>query len=140
MPFKRGKSGNPAGKPRGAKDKRTALRALLEPHTAKLVRKAVTLAMKGDTTALRICIDRLMPPLRAKDAPMHLSGFDGTIAQQGQRVVQALATGEISPDEASAVMQALSAQARIVEVDELEQRVKRLEESQAAQGKAHGTA
>lgn len=127
MAFKRGQSGNPAGKPKGAKDKRTALRALLEPHKAKLVRKAVTLALKGDTTALRLCLDRIMPPLRAKDAPIHLNAFAGTIAQQGQRVVQALAAGDISPDEASTVMTTLRAQTDITKADELERRVKALE-------------
>src|SRR4051812_21410410 len=67
MPFKKGRSGNPRGKPKGAKDKRTALRGLLQPHERELVQKAVDLALAGDTTALRMCMDRLMPPLRARD-------------------------------------------------------------------------
>jgi hypothetical protein len=65
VPFTKGQSGNPAGKPKGAKDKRTELRALLRPHAEDLVAKAVELAKAGDTTALRICIDRLIPPIRA---------------------------------------------------------------------------
>ena len=128
MPFKKGKSGNPAGKPRGAKDKRTALRELLEPHKAKLVRKAVELALKGDTTALRLCIDRLMPPLRAKDEPLQLSGFEGSLTEQVRRVVRALAGGEISPDEAGAVMATLRAQTEIEKADELAQRMTAIEE------------
>ena len=59
--FKKGVSGNPAGPPRDIKDRRTALRALLEPHAETLVAKAVSLALEVDSTALRICINRLIP-------------------------------------------------------------------------------
>ncbi|CAE6946299.1 hypothetical protein R69608_05540 [Paraburkholderia nemoris] len=125
--FKKGQSGNPAGKPRGAKDKRTALRELLQPRAAELVEKAVTLALAGDTTALRICIDRIIPTIKAKDAPISISGLSGSLAEQGQAVLSAMAAGIITPDESNAVMQAIAAQVRIVEADELEKRIAALE-------------
>jgi polyhydroxyalkanoate synthesis regulator phasin len=127
MPFKSGSSGNPAGRPKGAKDKRTAIRELLEPHIPKLIKKAVTLALKDDTAALRLCLERVMPPLRATDRAIELSGLIGTLAQQSKRVVEAVAAGEISPDQGATLMQTLSAQARIIEVDELERRIAALE-------------
>ncbi|WP_321938248.1 DUF5681 domain-containing protein [Burkholderia cepacia] len=125
--FKKGQSGNPAGKPRGTRDKRTALRELLQPHAADLVAKAVELAKAGDTTALRICIDRCIPAIKAKDAPVDLPELTGSLAEQGAAVMHAMARGRITPDEASAVMQVIAAQARIVEVDELEKRLAILE-------------
>lgn len=128
MTFRKGKSGNPDGKPKGARDKRTALRELLQPHAADLVQKAVTLALAGDTTALRICIDRCIPAVKAKDTPISISGLTGSLAEQGQAVLAAMAAGEITPDEASTVMQAIAAQVRIVEADELEKRIAALEE------------
>lgn len=136
MGFQKGQSGNPAGKPRGAKDKRTALRELLQPHAADLVKKAVDLALAGDTTALRICIDRLIPAAKAKDSPITLEGLSGSLGDQGQTVVNALAAGQLTPDEANAVMSVLSAQARIIEADELEKRIAKLEEQHdtSAQG------
>lgn len=42
--------------------------------------------------------------------------------------MNALAGGQLTPDEANAVMSVLSAQARIIEVDELEKRLAALEE------------
>lgn len=132
MPFEPGKSGNPAGKPRGAKDKRTALRALLEPHAKKLVRKAVALALDGDTTALRICIDRLIPPIKARDQHSGVGPLIGDVSEQGRAVLTALAEGRITPDEAATIMQAVSAQARIIEVAELERRIAELEKGNAA--------
>lgn len=127
MAFTKGMSGNPAGKPKGARDKRTALRELLQPHAADLTKKAVELALAGDTTALRICIDRCIPVMKAKDEPVLVPGLAGTLAEQGQAVLSAMAVGTVTPDQASAVMQVISAQARIIEVDELEKRLAALE-------------
>lgn len=133
MRFKAGQSGNPAGKPIGAKDKRTALRGLLQPYADALVKKAVELALAGDTTALRICIDRCIPTIKAKDAPISLAGLSGSLSEQGNAVLTALAAGEITPDEANAVMSAISAQVRIIEADELEKRIAALEKRNGSQ-------
>lgn len=129
MKYTKGKSGNPAGKPRGAKDKRTALRALLEPHAAKLVKKAVDLALKGkgDVSALRICLDRIMAPVKSRDLPIQMATLTGSLAEQAQQVTSALTRGELTPDEAVAVMQTLNSQARILEIDDLDKRLKALE-------------
>ena len=125
--FQKGVSGNPAGKPRGARDKRTELRALLAPHAERLVKKAVKLALGGDTTALRICIDRLLAPVKAKDEAVKVGKATGTLAEQGRAVLKAMAAGRITPEQASVIMGAVAAQARIVEVDELERRIAALE-------------
>lgn len=126
--FRTGRSGNPAGRPRGIEDKRTALRALLDPHAPKLIAKIVAKALKGDTTALRICIDRLIPPIKARDSAINIGKIDGTLADRGKAVFDALSEGRVSPDEASSLMQALAAQARIVVADDLERRIKALED------------
>ena len=70
--FKPGQSGNPKGRPPGRKGRNTAIRELLDPHKKDLVGKAVALAMDGDTTALRLCLERLYPPIKATDDPVHI--------------------------------------------------------------------
>ena len=65
--FKKGESGNLQGRPKGIKDRRTEFRELLEPYAPALVNKAVAMALKGDSTALRLCLDRLIPPVKAVD-------------------------------------------------------------------------
>ena len=127
MKFTKGSSGNPLGKPKGATDKRTALRELLRPHAEKLIEKVVSLALKGDTTALRICIDRLVAPIRAKDTPVEIGKLEGPLAGQGRVVLDALSSSSITPDEASAVMQVLVSHARLLETSELEGRITALE-------------
>ncbi len=136
--FTKGQSGNPNGRPKGLEDKRVALRLLLVPHTEKLIKKAVSLALNGDTTALRICIDRLIPPIRAKDTPVSIGKLEGGLADQGRVVLDAVSSGRITPDEAGGLMQVISAQARIVEVDEIEKRVAALEQAHKKGVGAHG--
>ncbi len=121
--FKKGQSGNPKGRPPDV----SVLRALLEPHAPALVNKAVELALGGDASALRLCLDRLIPPIKAKDEAVSLGNLSDDLAKGGRTVLQAASTGRITPCESSMLMQGLSAQARIVEIAELEQRITALE-------------
>jgi Family of unknown function (DUF5681) len=67
MVFKPGKSGNPSGKPKGARNKTTvAMEKLLDDDAATITSKAIELAKNGDLTALRLCLERKF--LRARIA------------------------------------------------------------------------
>lgn len=129
--FKQGESGNPGGRPKGVRDKRTELRALLEPHAEKLVNKVVAMALKGDAAALRLCLERLVPALKTQERPLSLPApkSTDTLADRGEQAIAALLAGHLLPDEASTVMSVLASQARIVETDDLARRVAALEEA-----------
>ena len=65
--FRPGVSGNPAGRLRGTKNRATkAAEELLEGEAEALTRKAVELALAGDTVALRLCLERLLPPRKSR--------------------------------------------------------------------------
>ena len=67
-PFKPGQSGNPKGKPQGSRHKATiAALNLLEGEAQALTRKCIDLAMEGDMGALRLCLERIVCPV--KDRP-----------------------------------------------------------------------
>ena len=67
--FKPGQSGNPDGRPKGARNATTlALEALLDGQANALTQKAIDLALTGDMAALRLCLDRILPP--RKDRPV----------------------------------------------------------------------
>src|SRR6516225_4824452 len=69
-PFEKGRSGNPAGRPRGSRNRSTlAAQLLLQGEAEALTRKAVELALGGDPTALRLCLDRLIAPHRERLVP-----------------------------------------------------------------------
>src|ERR1700732_1627842 len=64
---KKGQSGNPAGRRVGCRNKTTlAAAALLAGEAEALTRKAVELALGGDPTALRLCIERILPQCRER--------------------------------------------------------------------------
>jgi hypothetical protein len=128
MAFTKGKSGNPAGRPRGAKDKRTELRELLKPHAPQLIQRLVEEALDGDVSALRICLDKLIPNIRPKDEALNLP-LTGNLTQQGKKIIRAIGNGTVTPSESSTVMCILQAQAKLVESDELILRIERLEEA-----------
>lgn len=126
--FQKGKSGNPAGKKPGTKDRRTELRELLQPHAKDLLQKAVDLALDGDPQALRMCIDRLVPTLKATAEPAATAlPTTGSLSEQAAAVYQAATAGEIGTDEATAMMGLIQAQCRIKELSEMEERLTALE-------------
>ena len=127
MAFKKGESGNPDGRPKGSKDKRTQYRELFEPHADDLIQKAIDLALAGDTACLKMCIDRLVSPFRAKDATVTLDDIEGSLTEKGEKIITAMGNGEVTPSDASSMLSALAAQARIIEIEELEKRVSDLE-------------
>ena len=134
MSFEPGQSGNPAGRPIGRPDKRTQLRELLTPHAKDLVAKVVEMAKEGDISAIRLVLDRLLPPLKAIDEPVVFKVPGGSMVEQGRLVISALGAGELTPDQAAAVLSALAAQGRIVETGELADRIAELEKLLDASG------
>lgn len=126
--FQKGKSGNPKGKPVGAKDKRTELRELLKPHSEKLIQKAVDLAMEGDQAALKMCLDRICPALKSQ-APLITLPLTATDeAGRASEVFQAMIQGEVPPDTGRDIISSIAAILKAKEVSEIEKRVITLEQ------------
>lgn len=123
-------SGNP-GRPPGARHKSTvAMEALLDGEAEALTRKVVELALEGDTTALRLCLERLSPP--RKDTPIRFElpevATPRDVVAASSAILEAVATGELTPSEAQAVGALLQAHSRTLELNDLELRLQRLEE------------
>jgi hypothetical protein len=61
--FPKGQSGNPGGRPKGSRNATTiALETLLDGQATALTQKAIDVALTGDIPALRLCLDRILPP------------------------------------------------------------------------------
>lgn len=123
--------GNP-GKPKGTRHKATrAVLAMLDGEAEKLTRQAVTMALGGDTTALRLCLERIAPP--RKDAPVQFdippmqSAADAATAAGA--VLDAVACGDLTPTEGAHIMALVEGYRRTLETSELEARVVALEGS-----------
>ena len=121
--------GNP-GKPKGTRHKATrAALALLDGEAEALTRQAVTLALEGDTTALRLCLERIAPPKRDApvtfDLPPMQSAADA--AKAAGAVLDAVALGDLTPTEGAHIMGLVETYRRTLETTELEARVAALE-------------
>lgn len=127
--FEKGNKANPAGRPKGQQDPRTALRALFQPHAPELIQKAVDLALDGDPQALRMCLDRICPSIKATADPINtgLSTTGLTLAQQADELYRQAAAGEIDLDTAESLTKILTARIKIDEVTDLSERMAALE-------------
>lgn len=121
------------GRKPGSRNKTTiAIEALLEGEHEALTRAAITKALEGDVTALRLCLDRIAPP--RKDSPVSFAlpairtAEDAVTASSA--LLAAVAAGEVTPDEAGRVMSLLTSHKQLVETCDLETRLAALEAKQ----------
>lgn len=129
-PFEPGKSGNPAGKPKGSRNATTlAAEALLDGEADALTRKAIELAKTGDMQALKLCMDRIVPPRRDRPVTFALPKIEGPeqAATAMATVLKAAADGELTPMEAGEIAKLLDVYVRTVETNELAKRIEQLE-------------
>ena len=129
--FQKGVSGNPKGRPRGARNKLTLMaEALLDGEAEDLVRKVIERGLGGDMVALRLCLERILPPRRDRPISVKLPRIETPqdIADASAEVMRAVSEGTITPNEGQAVMAMLETHRRAVEVAELSNRLDRLEE------------
>lgn len=139
--FQPGQSGNPSGRPKGARNRSTlAALAILEGEAEALTRKAVGLALSGDASALRLCLERLVSPVKDRPIPdgaVNLPSLDsGSMAQAVAAVVDSVASGRLTPLEGEALAGLLESHRKAVDEQEIEQRVAALEERAEAGKKA----
>jgi len=131
-PFTPGQSGNPHGRPKGARNKATiAAEALLDGEAEVITRKLIEKAKEGDTTALRLCLERLLPARRDRRVEFELPKIEtaADALKASSSVLQACAQGTLSPSEASEVMELISKHSRIVELTEIEANLSALEKA-----------
>lgn len=125
--WKPGQSGNPAGKPKGAGEV-AKLRAAIADKVPAILESLIARALEGDTQAARLLLERTIAPLKAVEPPQPLALPDGTLTEQGRAVLASVADGELAPGQGAALVAAIGALARVVEIDELQARIEALEQ------------
>lgn len=128
--FPPGVSGNPAGRPRGARHRATLLAERLMTGDVEDVVKAVLSAAKGgDIQAAKVILDRVAPARR--DSPISFDmpkvGSASDAAQAMSAVLEAVSDGTISPGEGQAVANLVAVHLRALEASEFEARLSALE-------------
>jgi hypothetical protein len=123
--FEKGKSGNPKGRPK-TKVPTAPLREIILIDMPDIIGKLAELAKAGDVQAAKVLLDRVCPSLKPQALPVNLPVAD-TLAGQGGEIISAILAGKIPPDIGGQLITALSAQAKIIEIDELTKRIEALE-------------
>jgi hypothetical protein len=129
-PFEPGQSGNPAGRPKGSRNKATlAVEILLDGEGEAITRKAIELAKNGDLAAIRLCLDRITPP--RKDRPIAFAlpslGRAEDASASLAAIIAAVASGELTPGEAGELTKVVDTYVRALLATELEALVTLLE-------------
>ena len=136
--FQKGRSGNPAGRQPGSRNQLTiAAEVLLEGEAEALTRRAIELALEGDTTALKLCLERILPQRRSRRVVFDLPPID-RIEDLGKAigsVLQEAANGQLFLDEAAALIGMMEFKRKALETIDLEQRLQALE-AEAAEDEA----
>jgi len=116
------------GRPRGSPDRRTApFRKKVDDALPDILDQVIKQAKTGDMAACKILIDKGLPALKPVEQPRALPLAGGTLTERAASVVDAVSTGSLSVDEGTRLIQALGSMARILEVDQLEERISKLE-------------
>lgn len=121
--WKPGSSGNPKGRPPTSE----RLRELLDPHKEDLVEILVSRALEGDISALRLCMERLAPPVKERPlikTDLRLKSCD---SETSLTLINKVLEGEISISEAKAIFEFFKAHLKINEADDLLKRIEALE-------------
>lgn len=128
--FRPGASGNPAGRPPGARNRATmAAEALLDGQAEALTTKAVTMALEGDATALRLCLERVLPPRRDRPVMLALPALrTATDAPKAMAaIVAAVADGTVTAAEAADLAGLVERFVKAIEASDLAVRLAAIE-------------
>jgi hypothetical protein len=115
MPFVKGQSGNPAGRPAGSRNKFTAeMQEALEESGLPLIQRLLELAGQGNTGAMRQCLDRLIGKQRPSSVALPAPGSPNYVVTALTEIHRALGAGEIASDEASRLVDFVGRTARVL--------------------------
>lgn len=133
--FKPGQSGNPSGRPPGSRNKTTiAVQALLEGQAEALTQKAIESALAGDSVALRLCLDRILPAI--KEMPVNFKIPSSVNAEDLPKItgslIKAVSSGELLPSEAEKLSKLVDIHRQAIETADFDARLKALEQVQGA--------
>jgi hypothetical protein len=133
MSFQKGESGNPVGRPRGARNRATLLmQNLLADDAEAIGRKAIEMAKAGDLAAIRLCMDRLAPARKDEPVAFELPPIEkpaDSVAATAS-IVAAVAAGELTPSQAAELSKVIDVHVRALDSKGFDERLTKLENEQ----------
>jgi hypothetical protein len=130
IPFQKGQSGNPAGRPRGIVNRATALaQNLLSERAEGIARKVIELAEEGDMAAIRVCMERLVPPIKHQPVAVELPPIEkpADSVEALASIAAAVAAGDLTAAEAAELAKVVDVYVRALDSKGFDERLSALE-------------
>lgn len=125
--WKPGQSGNPNGKKPGSGELQR-LRASIAADVPEILAGLVAAAKGGDAQAAKLILERIFPAVKPVEQTQELDLPEGgTLTAQGRAVLSAVSLGDLAPGQGAQLLAAIGSLARVTEIDELTQRIDKLE-------------
>lgn len=128
-------AGNKMGKGRrpGSRNKGTRFAEMMEGHGEAIIKQCQILAMKGDPTALKLCVERLVPLCKSSGSRFRLPPLltVSDLVKALPRILQEVARGRLSAQEGEAIASMLDSQRHAIETEEFDARLKAIEQDRA---------
>lgn len=132
MKFQTGESGNPNGRPKGTGHRQRLFNDFVSPHQEALIDTALKMALTGNESMLRLFLERMLPA-KPTDDSIFISLPSGDLKQAdsllacGERILQAIAQGEITSEKGNSLMRLIEVQRKNIEMTDLSTRLDEIE-------------
>ena len=118
------------GRPRGSRNKRTLIaQQLLDEHAEPIVRKAMILALQGDSRLLQSLLSYILP--RRKDAPLKTAKLRTAtteeLSESFEQILKKVSSGEITLSQARELVVLMEARRDMVKTEEFDKRLRVVE-------------
>jgi len=121
------------GRPPGSRNEKTKLLESLESHGEAIIQQCKLLAMKGDRTALRLCVERLIPIAKTPGTHFRLPAIETAADLKNllPSIVKQTSKGHLSAYEAEALARVVDTHLRTIAAGEFDERLRALEEARS---------
>ena len=121
-----------SGRPKGSRNKATiAIESLLQGQAEALIQTGVSIALEGDSFALRLCMERIAPAPKDQPISFSLPKMNNALdaSEAAGSVLTAVSDRALKPIEATRVMGLINSYRRTLELTDIEERLRALEEN-----------
>ena len=129
-PFEKGNRASP-GPPQGSRSSATIMaEKLMQDGIDNIVKTVIEAAAEGDMTAAKLVLERIVPVRKSRPVYLTLPPVKtaADVVEALGATVQAMADGEVTPEEAATIAGVLEAKRKAIETADLEARIVRLEQ------------
>lgn len=130
--FAKGSNANPKGRPRNRVAEK--IRAQLSEYSDEIIQRLMQLVREGDTSAIKIAVERLVPALKPEALPTGVAGLEKALQagkaprDLGRVILMSIALGEVDAATGARLLQGLGVAVQLDELEELRQRLARIED------------